>query len=282
MTPDWDYNTDTYYLTLASDEVEINIEGVPADGKASVVGNGDYIIEAGTTEIPLVVTAENGYTKTYKVVVTRKADTNASPKNILINGLLQEYCSSMEGACVYKFDENTNSYQVKVPYTIREIVMVVDKAHYFQTVNGDGLYELSGGSNKFQIDVTSEDKNNTTSWYYDIYRDMTGNADLRSLKMTSPEYDINYSYNITDYYVTVPHETENVEIEAIADDPNATVKIIKPDTLDYGQNTIKITVTAQNGTEKQYNIYVTRLESNNAFLTDLTVTDITNKDNPKK
>ena len=282
MTPDWDYNTDTYYLTLASDEVEINIEGVPSDGKASVVGNGDYIIEAGTTEIPLVVTAENGYTKTYKVVVTREADTNDSPKNILINGLLQEYCSSMEGACIYEFDENTNSYQVKVPYTIREIVMVVDKAHYFQTVNGDGLYELSGGSNKFQIDVTSEDKNNTTSWYYDIYRDMTGNADLRSLKMTSPEYDINYSYNITDYYVTVPHETENVEIEAIADDPNATVKITKPDTLDYGQNTIKITVTAQNGTEKQYTIYVTRLESNNAFLTDLTVTDITNKDNPKK
>lgn len=282
MTPEWDYNVDTYYLTLASDEVEINIEGVPSDGKASVVGNGDYIIEAGTTEIPLVVTAENGYTKTYKVIVTRKADTNAFPKNILINGLLQEYCSSVEGACIYEFNKDTDSYQVKVPYTIREIVMVVDKAHYFQTVNGDGLYELSGGSNKFQIDVTSEDKNNTTSWYYDIYRDMTGNADLRSLKMTSPEYDINYSYNVTDYYVTVPHETETVEIEAIADDPSATVKIVKPDVLDYGQNTITITVTAANGTEKQYTIYVTRLESNNAFLKDLTVTDITNSSNPKK
>ena len=73
MTPEWDYNVDTYYLNLEPDEVEINIEGVPADGKASVVGNGDYIIEAGTTEIPIVVTAENGYTKTYKVIVTREA-----------------------------------------------------------------------------------------------------------------------------------------------------------------------------------------------------------------
>ncbi len=282
MTPDWDYNVDTYYLTLASDEVEINIEGVPADGRASVIGNGDYIIEAGTTEIPLVVTAENGYTKTYKVIVTRQADTNAIPKNILINGLLTEYCQSVEGACIYEFNKDTNSYQVIVPYTIREIVMVVDKAHYFQTVNGDGLYELSGGDNKFQIDVTSEDKNNTTSWHYDIYRDMNGNADLKSLKMISPEYEINYSYNITDYYVTVPNETETVEIEAIADDPNATVKIVKPDVLDYGQNTITITVTAANGTEKQYNIYVTRLESNNAFLKELTITDITNSSNPKE
>lgn len=282
MTPEWDYNVDTYYLTLASDEVEINIEGVPADGRASVIGNGDYIIEAGTTEIPLVVTAENGYTKTYKVIVTRQADTNAIPKNILINGLLTEYCQSVEGACIYEFNKDTNSYQVTVPYTIREIVMVVDKAHYFQTVNGDGLYELSGGDNKFQIDVTSEDKNNTTSWHYDIYRDMNGNADLKSLKMISPEYEINYSYNITDYYVTVPNETETVEIEAIADDTNATVKIVKPDVLDYGQNTITITVTAANGTEKQYNIYVTRLESNNAFLKELTITDITNSSNPKE
>ena len=100
--------------------------------------------------------------------------------------------------------------------------------------------------------------------------------------MISPEYEINYSYNITDYYVTVPNETETVEIEAIADDPNATVKIVKPDVLDYGQNTITITVTAANGAEKQYTIYITRLESNNAFLKDLTVTDITNSNSTKK
>ena len=186
MTPEWDYNVDTYYLKLNSDEVEINIEGVPADSKASVVGNGNYTIESGTTEIPLVVTAENGYTKTYKVIVTRDADTNATPKNIFINGLIEEYCATLDGACDYKFDPEINTYNVKVPYTIREIVMVVDKAHYFQTVNGDGLYELSGGNNKFQVDVTSEDKNHITSWNYNIYRDMDGNADLKVLRMISP------------------------------------------------------------------------------------------------
>jgi len=275
LTPEWDYNEDTYYLKLDSDEVEINIEGVPADGKASVVGNGDYIIEAGTTEIQLVVTAENGYTKTYTVVVTREIDTNSIPRNILINGLISNYCAELEGACVYSFDETQDTYNVTVPYTIREIVMVVDKAHYFQTAVGDGLYELSGGNNEFQIDVTSEDKQHTSSWHYNIFRDMTGNADLRSLKMLEPEYEINYSYNITDYYVTVPHETETVEIEAIADDENATVEITKPEVLDYGQNVITILVTAANGKEKQYNLYITRLESDNAFLKEFTMTNIT-------
>ena len=47
--------------------------------------------------------------------------------------------------------------------------MVVDRSHYFQTVNGDGLYELSGGDNKFQVDVTSEDKSSTSSWNYNIF-----------------------------------------------------------------------------------------------------------------
>ena len=279
MTPDWDYNQDTYYLTLESDEVEINLEGVPADGKASVAGNGDYIIEAGTTEIPIVVTAENGYTKTYTVVVTRQADSNAVPKNVLINGLIDTYCQVLEGACVYDFNPTINAYDVTVPYTIREIVMVVDKAHYFQTVMGDGLYELSGGDNKFQVDITSEDKSNTTSWNYNIYRDMTGNADLKILKMTSPEYEINYSYNVTEYYVNVPKETEHVEIEAIPDDDNASVEIDNVETLDYGQNVITVTVTAGNGKTKQYNLYVNRLESNNAFMTDFTMLDITDSKN---
>ena len=279
MTPEWDYNVDTYYLNLEPDEVEINIEGVPADGKASVVGNGDYIIEAGTTEIPIVVTAENGYTKTYKVIVTREASKDSIPKNIKINGLIDTYCQMMEGSCVYEFNPEIKSYDVTVPYTIREIVMVVDKSHYFQTVNGDGLYELSGGDNKFQIDVTSEDKSSTSSWNYNIFRDMTGNADLKILKMTSPEYEINYSYNITDYYVTVPHETEHVEIEALPDDENATVEIENVDTLDYGQNVIKITVTAANGKKKYYSLFVNRLESDNAFLNEFTMLDITDSKN---
>lgn len=90
LTPsEWDYNKDTYYLDLASDEVEINVEGVPADGKASVIGNGDYVIEGGETKINLVVTAENGSTKTYTLVVHRELDTNPIPNSIEINGLIK-------------------------------------------------------------------------------------------------------------------------------------------------------------------------------------------------
>ena len=36
--------------------------------------------------------------------------------------------------------------------------MVVDKAHYFQTTKGDGVYVLSGGKNNIKVEVTSEEK----------------------------------------------------------------------------------------------------------------------------
>ena len=157
--------------------------------------------------------------------------------------------------------------------------MVVDKAHYFQTTKGDGVYALSGGKNNIKVEVTSEDKKNTSEWNYEITRDMTGNADLKSLKVIDPEVEINYSYNITDYYITVPKDTEHVTLEAIPDDENATVKIENPETLEYGDNLITIIVTAANKKVKEYHITVNRLQSNNAFLNNFKVINITNDKN---
>ena len=277
VTPEeWDYDETTYYLNLSSSDVEINIEGIPADGKASVVGNGNYVIEAGTTEINLIVTSESGHTRTYTLIVIRDADSNPNPKNISVNGMLEQYCSLIEGACDYSFDVDVHEYDITVPYQIREIVMVVNKGHYFQTVNGDGLYALNGGMNDIVINITSEDQSSSSEYVYHINRDMTGNADLRVLRLTDPEYELNYSYNVSDYYVTIPHEKETVTLEAIADDPNATVNIVYPDgELDYGTNVVSITVTAQNGVTKEYRVFVNRLESNNAFLNELVISNIT-------
>ena len=232
MTPDWDYNVDTYYLELPSNETKITLEAIPEDNNAIVTGNGEYTIEAGTTEIPFTVMAENGYIKNYTVVVHRPADSNGYPDNISINGLIESICQGLEGACEYQFDKNTNEYNVTVPYNIREIELYVDKGHEFQTVTGDGIYELNGGNNDMIVTVTSEDKTNETTYTYHIYRDMNNNADLKSLKIIDPEYTLNYSYNITDYYITVPNEIEHIEIEALPDDEEASVKIDNPEVLE--------------------------------------------------
>ncbi|MBE6161076.1 MAG: hypothetical protein E7158_02490 [Firmicutes bacterium] len=283
MRQEWDYNRSVYDLDLESVDTEINIEGVPADEKASVAGNGNYFIEAGDHDILLTVTSESGLVKTYTVHVHRETDHNPYPKKIAVEGMLPTYCRLHEHMCEYAFDKNTDEYEITVPYQIREINITVDKAHYYQDVNGDGIYRLDGGLNEIEVYVKAEDRMNETKYYYKITRDMTGNNDLASLKVTDPETTLNYSYNVTDYYITVANEVEHIEIEAIPDDIRAAVNIENIDLLEYGSdNHIPITVTANNGAEKTYTIHVTRLRSNNAFLKSLNVYNTTNSNSEQE
>ena len=277
MRQEWDYNRSEYDLDLESQDTEINIEGVPADDRASVAGNGDYIIPAGDTDIILTVTSESGLIKTYTVHVHRDIDHNPYPNKIAVDGMLDTYCRLGDSYCVYAFDRDIDEYYIVVPYQIREINMTVDKGHYFQSVMGDGIYKLDGGlNNPIKIRVTAEDGEAYREYTYNILRDMTGNADLASLEVTEPETKLNYSYNVTDYYITVANEVEHIEIEAIPDDIAATVDVQNIETLEYGsENHIPIVVTAANGAEKTYTIHVTRIKSDNAFLGSLSITDIT-------
>ena len=285
---DWDYNRTEYDLDLNSKDTQINIEGVPADRKASVAGNGDYLIKAenideseGVNEILITVTSESGDIKEYVVHVHRPIDHNPYPNTINVDGLIETYCA-LGDYCHYSFDKETDTYTITVPYQVREINITVDKAHYYQDVTGDGIYRLDGGLNQMEIHITAEDKTNEQKYYFNIYRDMSGNADLDTLAVINPETALDYSYNVTDYYIVVDNETENIEVQALADDPNATVYIDNVDTLDYGltdHNKVVVTVISQDETvTKTYTIHVTRLKSNDSFLGTLNVYDITNEE----
>ncbi len=278
MEPEeWDYSRVEYTLYLTPTQTHINLEAIPADRKAKVSGNGDYIIETGTTDIKFEVTSESGSVREYTLHVVRDADTNPYPRTIDVEGMLDVYCSADPDFCNYRFDQSETTYNIEVPYQIREINMSVDKAQYFQEVVGNGIYQLDGGINVARIDVTSEDKNNTASYQYFINRNMDGNADLKSLRIINPAMELNYSYNVTDYYITVPDDISEVAIEAIPDDENATYSISYPNELSYEhENPIVVTVrSADRKAIKIYTIYVTRLKSSNAFLSDLQVNNRT-------
>lgn len=279
MSPsDWDYNLTEYDLYLDVSSTNINIEGVPADDKAKVSGNGNYIIKAGVTDINLTVTAETGDVRVYTLHVHRDVDPNPYPNTVNVDGMLSTYCTN-DSYCKYKFNKDINNYNITVPYQIREINLTVDKGSYFQTVVGDGIYELNGGVNQHVVNITAEDNIHSSTYTYNVTRDMTGNADLKSLKVTNPETILNYGYDVTDYYITVPNATDHIEIEALQDDPKATVEVTNPTTLEYGNNNTVITVTAENGAKKIYTIHTLRVKSDNDFLATLSVTNITDDKN---
>lgn len=121
------------------------------------------------------------------------------------------------------------------------------------------------GSKTFKINVTDSSKtssdnksttNNTTN------TKKSSNANLKTLGVTPKEYDFSgFNKNKTDYSVTVPSTVDSLKVTAIAEDSKkAKVSISGNSGFEVGSgNKIKVTVTAEDGTTKTYNIKVTKL-----------------------
>ena len=78
----FDSSVTEYSVTVPNDTKKVKIGATANDGKASVNGIGDYDLKEGNNDINIVVTAENGDTKTYKVNVVVK---ELSPIEVKVN-----------------------------------------------------------------------------------------------------------------------------------------------------------------------------------------------------
>ena len=67
LSPEFNADTTEYTVTLPADATTISIDASAADEKAAVEGTGEHSLKAGTNEIAINVTAENGDVKTYYV-----------------------------------------------------------------------------------------------------------------------------------------------------------------------------------------------------------------------
>lgn len=85
----------------------------------------------------------------------------------------------------------------------------------------------------------------------------SSNANLAELKISQGTLEPGFSADITEYTVSVGSDVENITITAVPEDSSATTTFDNP-ALAVGQNKRIITVTAQDGTAKQYIITVVR------------------------
>lgn len=127
-------------------------------------------------------------------------------------------------------------------------------------ISGVGAKTLNYGENKFQIVVTAE-AGNTTTYTIIINRpDNRSNVNtLKSLKLSEGEID--FSSSKTSYNISVSSKTDSIKITSSLTDSKSryiagsSAMNVK---LDYGVNTVKITVQAENGSNKTYTIKITR------------------------
>lgn len=91
-------------------------------------------------------------------------------------------------------------------------------------------------------------------------QDASDNASLSALKVNPGKLSPAFATTIREYEVSVPYDTEMIVVSALTEDANATVGVNGSTNLAIGRNTVIVTVTAEDGTEKRYYLYVTREE----------------------
>ncbi len=94
---------------------------------------------------------------------------------------------------------------------------------------------------------------------------------LSSLTVDQYKLEPDFNPDITEYSLTVGKDVEDLVIDAVAADENATVEITGNNGLLLGENTVNIKVTAEDGTVRTYKINVTKVEEIGIQLSELTV-----------
>ena len=223
---------------------KLNISCATEDPKAKcAIHNNDLVAEK-TTKVTVVVTAENGNSRTYSINVKRGKDPNKilSKDNNLVSLLVSE------GILSPAFDMNKTNYVVYLPFEISNIDVgyQVSDTEY-ATVRVKRPDSLAVGSNTITLDVTAEDESIKT-YTITIYRgkslddaNLSTNSYLKDIKTKKGRLTSKFDKNTYIYKYK-----GNLKIEAIAEDEKASVNVVN------NHKVYVITVTAESGATSVY------------------------------
>ena len=181
---------------------------------------------------------------------------------------------------------STNASSIEKGKSVTATVTLIDSAAWNVKINGSGAATCS----QKQVDVTSDGKSTTKKFTlsctstsegtinFTVTGDITSGSgqtkDIslsKSVSVTPPKSSDNnlsdlkvdgvtvsgFSSSKTSYTLNDNSGT-SISISAIASDSKASVSGTGSKTLKYGNNTFEITVTAENGSKKTYNITVNK------------------------
>lgn len=103
-------------------------------------------------------------------------------------------------------------------------------------------------------------------------------ANLKELKIDKEGMTPEFDKDVTEYYLTTDLKVEQITVTATPSDEKAKVTVTGNKKLKEGKNIITITVKAEDGTNKKYYIYVTKVDDVEKANADLKSLEITNYD----
>lgn len=253
---DFDKTINEYEITIPAEmeNLPLIIEQEDKTATYKVLQNSNFV--TGLNTVIIRVTAENGEQRDYKIKVNKEASSNNYLKNIeLSSGSLQT-----------KFDKETLKYSVEVENEVQNIEVNGIKEVQSSSITGNGQYALEVGKNIVTLQVTAENGDIRT-YEIEITRKLSSNANL--LRIDNDRNQIVTKLNDNTYQINVKNEIEDITIEGIPESNMASVTGNGKYKLNIGDNIIKLYVTSQLGTVKEYDVIINRSKSDNAYLSYL-------------
>ena len=174
LNPLFNKNTYLYTLTVSSEVESLKVTASTNHSKAKYKVTGNTNLKNGDNTVLVTVTAENGSTKTYKIIVTKAEDpekANAYLTNIVVdNGTLNE-----------EFARETMEYTVKdVTFDVTKLQISAFPENAKAGVIIEGNDELKVGQNIIKIVVTAEDGKTTKEYTIKVIRNEEPKTDINS------------------------------------------------------------------------------------------------------
>jgi len=163
LTPAFATATTSYSLSVSPETEQITVNAVQNNAKASVSVAGYTLVQGQTTPVNVVVTAENGTTKTYTIQVTRELPGDYVASTDAQLALITPSYGSLSPA----FDSKIYHYAIDVPYECTDMSFTAQTSFIRAQYNVLGSTTLTPGvDNTFYVVAMAED--NKTSKIYTI------------------------------------------------------------------------------------------------------------------
>ena len=274
LTPVFSKKTMNYTMTVDSNVEKITFSAEPEAQDSTVEGITDdsgnkveYSLNKGENEIPITVTSSLGIKRTYKIVVTRKKNSN----NYLSTLKVKKGSNEMEISPI--FDKNTQEYTVDgIPVGTSVIQILGTTEDELATISGSGYISLTSATTKQNVIVTAEDGTQRT-YTLTLNREKSSEANLTDLVPSVGTLNPTFVYGTTEYSLELGNTDNYLSFDAETLDKNATVIGAESEAVPNGTSKRIITVTAEDGTQITYTVNVNRVRTDDASLKELTLAD---------
>lgn len=254
LSPNFKKDVTSYNMEVPFSVSRLDIKAVADDSKSKVsIANNELVAEA-ITDVKIIVTAENGSTKTYVIKVKRGKDPNKPLSN-------NNYLASLSvnnGILSPVFNKDKTNYVVYLPFEIDsiEIAALVEDTTY-ATLKVDSPNSLNVGTNTYTFTVTAEDES-VRVYTVNVIRGRSLDSDstntyLKEINLKNGKLKGKFDKNTYLYYYS---KAKGFSVNAIAENENSEVAI------KYVEDVVIITVSDSTNASS---VYVLLPKENNFY-----------------